>query len=117
MYSGRVWVLAQVELDTAVFHCHFSLVPPVVIFHLTSCPQHSILFANIVSRCIFLWKGCILRMKPRRRTRCPKNRKSQRSPPRDKLSPFESATLSMPAWSVPPLGGRAFPRLYRRVRG
>ncbi len=46
MHSWRVWVLARAELGTAVFHCLFSLVPPVVIFHLTSCPQHHTMFAN-----------------------------------------------------------------------
>src|SRR6266436_8049869 len=37
----------------------------------------------------------------RRRTRCLKNRKSSRSPPRGKLSPCESVMLSLLAWSVP----------------
>src|SRR5436853_4127641 len=101
MHSWRVWVLAHAELGVAVFHCLFSLVPPVVIFHLTSRPQYSRLFANVLSRCIFLRKGCILRTKRRRRTRCPKNSKSPRSPPRGKLSPCESAMLSLLAWSVP----------------
>ena len=61
MHSWRVWVLAHAELGVAVFHCLFSLVPPVVIFYLTSRPQHRTLFANVLSRCIFLRKGCILR--------------------------------------------------------
>jgi hypothetical protein len=52
MHSWRVWVLARAELDTAVFHCLFSLVPPVAIFHLTFRPQHPSMFANIMSRCI-----------------------------------------------------------------
>src|SRR5271167_1857574 len=54
MHSWRVWVLAHAELETAVFHCPFSLVPPVVLFNLTSCPQYRTLFANVLSRCIFL---------------------------------------------------------------
>jgi hypothetical protein len=64
MHSWRVWVLAHAELGNAVFHCLFSLIPPVVIFYLTSRPQHSILFANVLSRCIFLRKGCILPTEP-----------------------------------------------------
>src|SRR6266436_572324 len=36
-------------------------------------------------------KGLHLTDETRRSTRCPKNRKSPRSPPRGKLSPFESA--------------------------
>src|SRR5258708_18788877 len=63
MHSWRVCVLARAELDTAVFHCLFPLVSPVVIFLLTSRPQHRTLFANMMSRCIFLRKGCILRTK------------------------------------------------------
>ena len=47
MYSWRVWVLAHAELGAAVFHYLFSLVPPVVVFHLTSRPQYPILFANV----------------------------------------------------------------------
>jgi hypothetical protein len=54
MHSLRVWVLARAELGAAVFHCLFSLVPPGVIFHLTSRTQQSTMFANIVSRCICL---------------------------------------------------------------
>src|SRR5437660_6443839 len=64
MHSWRVWVLAHVELGAAVFHCLFSLVPPVVIFHLTSRTQHRTLFANVLSRCISFRKGCILRTEP-----------------------------------------------------
>jgi hypothetical protein len=47
MNSLRVWVLAHAELGVAMFHCLFSLVPPVVIFHLTSRPQYHNLFANV----------------------------------------------------------------------
>jgi hypothetical protein len=64
MHSWRVWVLAHAELGVAVFHCLFSLVPSVAIFHLTSRPQYHKLFANIMSRCIFILKGCILRTEP-----------------------------------------------------
>src|SRR5260370_20703019 len=54
MHSLRVWVLAHAELDTAVFHCPFSLVPLVGIFPLTFCTRKCTMFANILSRCIFL---------------------------------------------------------------
>jgi len=47
-----------------VFHCLFSLVPPVVIFYLTSRPQYPIMFANVLTRCILFRKGCILRTEP-----------------------------------------------------
>src|SRR5437879_6161834 len=46
-------------------------------------------------------KGLHLTDETRRSTRCLKNRKSLRSPPRDKLCPFASVTLSLPAWSGP----------------
>jgi hypothetical protein len=64
MHSWRVWVLAHAELGIAVFHCLFSLFPPVAIFHLTSRLQYPMLFANVLSRCIFRREGCILRTKP-----------------------------------------------------
>jgi hypothetical protein len=47
MHSWRVWVLAHAELGVALFHCVFSLVPPVAIFYLTFRPQYPILFANV----------------------------------------------------------------------
>jgi hypothetical protein len=47
MNSWRVWVLAHADLGAAVFHCLFSSVPRVVIFHLTFRPQYPILFANV----------------------------------------------------------------------
>src|SRR5204863_9319944 len=46
-------------------------------------------------------KGLHLTDETRRSTRCPKNRKSSRSPHRGKRCPFESAMLSLLAWSVP----------------
>src|SRR6266481_10060545 len=46
-------------------------------------------------------KGLHLTDETRRSIRCPKNHKSPRSPPGGKRCPFESAMLSLLAWSVP----------------
>src|SRR6266480_7667352 len=101
MHSWRVWVLAHAELDTAVFHCLFSFVSPGCYFPLDIPSTTSYFVCKHIVKMHLSPKGLHLTDETRRRTRCPKNRKSSRSHHRGKLSPFASAMLSLLAWSVP----------------
>src|SRR5256885_752142 len=101
MHSWRVWVLAHAELGTAVFHCLFSLVPPGCYFPLDILSTISYVVCKHIVKMHLSTKGLHLTDETRRRTRCQKNRKSSRGPPRGKRSPFESAMLSLLAWSAP----------------
>src|SRR2546430_10697204 len=91
MHSWRVWVLAHAELGTAVFHCLFSLVPPGCYFPLDILSTISYVVCKHIVKMHLSTKGLHLTDETRRRTRCQKNRKSSRGPPRGKRSPFESA--------------------------
>src|SRR5882762_10690806 len=101
MHSLRVWVLAHAELGTAVFHCFFILGSPGCYFPLDILSTTSYIVCKRLVKMHPSLKGLHPTDGTRRRTRCPKNRKSSRSPPRGKLSPFESAMHSLLAWSVP----------------
>src|SRR5437879_5590839 len=101
MHSLRVWVLAHAELGAAVFHCLFSLVPPGCYFPLDILSTTSYFVCKRIVKMHLSSKGLHLTDETRRRTRCLKTHKSLKSHPRGKLSPFESAMLSLLAWNVP----------------
>src|SRR6267154_6690567 len=101
MHSWRVWVLAHAELGVAVFHCLFILGSPGCYFPLDIPYTTSYIVCKRFVKMHFFPKALHPTDRTRRRTRCPKNRKSSRGPPRGKLSRFESAMLSLLAWSVP----------------
>src|SRR5260370_41963116 len=101
MHSWRVWVLAHAELDTAVFHCLFSFVSPGCYFSLDILSTIPYYVCKHRVKMHLSLRGLHPTGKTRRRTRCQKSRKSPKSPPKGKLCPSESVTLSMRAWSVP----------------